>query len=150
MLRAILAVIAGYITMFAFIFLTFTGTYLALGADGAFAPGTYDPSITWTIASIVLGTCAAFAGGVVCALIARKPRPMLALAVLVFVLGLVSAAATAFTPAVDHGPRPASVSNFEAMTKARTPLWQALLNPVLGVAGVLIAKGLMRSKLAKA
>lgn len=37
--KKILAVVVGYIAMVAFIFISFTISYLAMGTDGAFKPG---------------------------------------------------------------------------------------------------------------
>ncbi|MDQ3667052.1 MAG: hypothetical protein M3410_10870 [Acidobacteriota bacterium] len=41
MLRAVLAVIVGYVVMVLLVFATFSLAYLLMGADGAFRPGTY-------------------------------------------------------------------------------------------------------------
>jgi hypothetical protein len=88
---------------------------------------------------------AALAGGYVCALIARGGRAPLALACLVLVLGLVTAAMVLNAPPLTE-PRTGDVPNLEAMTKARTPLWVALLNPVIGVAGTLAGARLRKSQ----
>ncbi len=42
------------------------------------------------------------------------------------------------------GEPTADVSNLEAMQNAVQPLWVAILNPVLGVVGVLLGAGLRR------
>ena len=68
--RSIGAVAVGYLVMFVLVFASFSGAYLAIGADGAFQPGTYQVSILWIVVSIVLGIVAALAGGFVCATIA--------------------------------------------------------------------------------
>lgn len=88
MLRSALGVIAGYLTMALFVMATFSGVYLALGADRAFEPGTYEVSTLWLLTSFVLGSTAAILGGIVCTLVAPGSRAPVALAVLVLVRGL--------------------------------------------------------------
>lgn len=41
----------------------FSLAFPVLGADRVFAPGTFDPSGTWIVLSIVIGLGAAVAGG---------------------------------------------------------------------------------------
>jgi hypothetical protein len=145
MLRAILSVIAGYVTMFMVVMATFSVAFLALGTERAFAPGSWDPSVTWLVVSFTLGLLAAVVGGWVCATIARAPKPPMALAVLVVVLGLMGAVSVLMSP--DEGGlsvREGGASNLEAMKNARQPAWVAFLNPFVGVAGVLLGAGLAR------
>lgn len=147
MLRAIAGVIGGYLVMFVLVFGVFTGAYLAMGADGAFKPGTYDPSTVWMVLSVVLGIVAGVIGGLACALIAKRgsmaPK---VLAGLVVVLGLALAIPVFMDSAPDPGPRTADVPNMEAMMKAQQPKWSAVANPVIGAVGVLIGAGLMNRK----
>lgn len=137
--RLILAVVLGYVLMFVTVFLTFSGAYLAMGADRAFQPGSYEPSTLWVAVSFFLGFLAAVAGGYVCVAVARKMPPALALAALVIAIGLASAGAMMMRPP-DARPtaRSGEVSNLEAMKNARQPLWIAFVNPFLGAAGVLL------------
>jgi hypothetical protein len=145
MLRNIGGVIVGYIIMALAIFLPFTAAYLLMGADSAFKPETYEPSNLWLVTSFVLGLLAAVAGGYVCALITRGSRAPLALAVLVIVLGVLSALPTLKANAGrERLTRPGEVSNLEAMQNAALPAWVALLNPFLGAAGVLVGAKLKR------
>lgn len=137
MLRAIGAVVLGYIVMVVVVFATFTGAYFAMGADGAFKPGSYDVSGLWLVASFVLGIVAAVAGGFVAAAIARGGKAPMVLAGIVLVLGLLSAIPVLMSdepPAVREG----TVGNIEAMQNARQPGWVALLNPFVGALGVVI------------
>ena len=53
--RAILSVVVGYVAMFAAIFLAFSGLYLLLGQDLSFRPGSYEPSVLWTVRGAVGG-----------------------------------------------------------------------------------------------
>lgn len=137
--RSILAVVLGYVVMFAFVFLTFSGAYLAMGADGAFQPGTYEASTQWLVVSFVLGFIGAMAGGCTAVWIARRMKAAHALAVVVLVLGFALAGAMAMAP-TDTRPtmRTGDVPNLEAMQNARQPMWVALLNPLVGAIGVLI------------
>ena len=145
MLRAILSVIAGYVTLFVVVVATFSVAFLALGTERAFAPGSWDPSVPWLVVSFALGLLAAVVGGWVCATIARAPKPPMALAVLVVVLGLMGAVSVLMSPD-EGGPavREGDVSNLESMKNARQPAWVAFLNPFVGVAGVLLGARLAR------
>lgn len=144
MLRAIGAVVVGYVVMFVLVFLTFSGLYLTLGADGAFEPGTYDVSVLWLVVSTVLSIFAALAGGFVCAAIARGGNAPLALAALVLVLGILMAIPVVTAPPSSEA-RAADVPNMEAMMKAKTPVWVALLNPLIGAVGTIAGAKLRRS-----
>lgn len=133
--RSILAVIAGYVVMAIAIAVIFTLVYIAMGADGAFKPGTYEVTGTWIAVSFVVGLLAAAAGGYVCAVIAKTMGAPRFLTGLVLVLGLAQAGWIATHPKPDPGPRAGGVSNFEAMQKARTPTWIAVLTALIGGAG---------------
>lgn len=146
MLRNVLGVIAGYLVMFVLIALSFTGAYLAMGADRAFKPATFEPSTLWIGISIVLGTAAAILGGVVCALIAKRKGAVVALVVVVLVLGLVQVVFMLVAPATTPEVRTGDVSNLDAMMKAAQPLWVTVMNPVLGAVGVMIGGRLVLKK----
>ena len=139
MLKLIVAVIAGYVVMGILVFTTFSGAYLVMGADRAFQPGSYAPSMLWLILSVVLGFLAAWVGGVVCARIGGSGRAPKVLAAVVVVLGLLMAL-PALNPATDPRPtvRAGTVGNMEAMSNARQPVWMALLIPIIGAAGALV------------
>ena len=138
--RAIAGVIVGYATMFAFVFVTFSLAYVSLGADRAFAPGTYAVSGVWILVSLVLSFLAAVAGGRVCRRVARAPKPVMALAVLVVVLGA-AMAVPSFNAPDDPTTlqRAGDVPNMEAMQKARPPAWMSVLTPLVGAVGVMFA-----------
>jgi hypothetical protein len=136
--RKIGAVVLGYVTMFAGVFILFSTTYLLLGPGRSFQAGSCDVSAAWIIASIVLGFVAALLGGKVCLAVGKTRGTVQALAGLVIVLGLV------FAIPVFTGPGEASavacdgLGGMEAMQEAIQPVWMALLNPVIGAVGVLL------------
>jgi hypothetical protein len=138
MLRAVLAVIAGYLVMFVCVFATFSAAYLLMGPEGAFLPGSYQVSATWLLASFVLSLLAAIVGGIACAKIAPRGRAPMALAVLVLVLGFASAVPVMMSSGDPPAVREGGVGNVEAMSNARQPVWVALLNPLIGAAGVMV------------
>jgi xanthosine utilization system XapX-like protein len=142
--RAILSVVVGYVTMFAAIFLAFSGLYLLLGQDLSFRPGSYEPSALWTAVSFVLGAGAAVLGGCVCALIARTATPPKVLAGVVLVIGLLSAVPVLMAAAAPAEARTGEVGNLDAMMKAKQPAWVAVANPFVGLAGVLLGARLRR------
>src|SRR5262245_50184510 len=128
--RAIASVIVGYVAMAGVVFVLFTLAYLILGASGSFKPDSYDVSMTWVFISIVVGLLAGVAGGYACALISKLPKPPTVLALLVLVLGVLSGIPVLMDK-TDPGPRTGEVSNFEAMTKAKQPMWIVMLNPII-------------------
>ena len=144
--KTIGSVILGYLVMVVVVFATFSLAFLALGTEGSFQPGSYDISSLWIVLSIVLGFIAAVAGGLVCLAVAREEKAAHILALVVIVLGIVLAIPQ-FTGGIeDPGPRAADVATFEAMQIARQPTWLALLNPLIGAAGVLSAVKLKRKR----
>ena len=145
MVRQILAGIVGYIAMFIFVFATFSIAYLGMGTDVAFEPGTYDVTMTWIIASTILGFIAAVGGGYVAAIVGKSGLAPKITASIVLVMGIVVFAMTVAAPATDE-VRPAGVPNMEAMSKARTPTWVAALNPIIVIVGVLIGGRLHRKE----
>ena len=124
--RAILSVVVGSVAMFAAIFLAFSGLYLLLGQDLSFRPGSYEPSLLWTVVSFALGVVAAVLGGYVCAWIASRARPPKVLAGVVLVIGLLSAIPVLMAAATPAEARTGEVGNLDAMMKAKQPAWVAV------------------------
>ena len=147
MVRSIMSVVAGYVVMAAFVFLTFTMAYLAMGAGGAFMTGTYEVTPGWIAVSVVFSFIAAVLGGLVCASIARNKHAHAALAALVLILGFVFAIPVLTAPADDVPKlRTGDVGNTEAMQNAKQPDWLVILNPLLGATGVLIGARFNRKR----
>lgn len=147
MLRTIGGVVGGYVTMALIVFVLFSIAYLAMGADGAFQPGSYDVTALWLIVSFVLSLLAAIAGGFVCAVIARNSKGPLILAGLAVVLGLLLAIPVLTASNSDAARiRAANVGNLEAMQNAKQPGWVALLNPLVGAAGIILGARLKKQR----
>ncbi len=147
--RAIAGVIVGYIVMFAGVFVTLSIAWWVLKADGAFleAP-SWEPSTTWTVASLVLGLVAAIIGGFVCVLIAVKgSKAPIALVVLVVVMGAIYAAMhLAKQNNEEPPPRTAEITMFEAMEYTQAPMLSLIGNPIVGAIGALIGARLRGGK----
>ena len=142
--RAIFSVVVGYVAMFAAMFLVFSGLYLILGQELSFQQGSYEPSMLWTVVSFALGMGAAVFGGYVCAWIARRATPPKVLAVMVLVIGLLSAIPVLMAAATPGETRTGELGNLDAMMKAKQPAWVAVANPFIGLAGVLLGARLRR------
>ena len=142
--RAIVSVVVGYVAMFAAIFLAFSGLYLLLGQDLSFQPGSYEPSVLWTVVGFALGVVSAVLGGYVCARIARTVTPPKVLAGLVLVIGLMSAIPVLMAASTPAEARAGEVGNLDAMMKAKQPAWVAVANPFVGLVGVLLGARLRR------
>jgi len=140
MVKNIISVIVGYIVMGGCVFVAFTAAYRVLGAEGSFQPGSFEVSGIWSVISVIVGTVASLSGGLACAAISKNKKAVVWLAALVLVLGFVSAVMETKKKSGEVlPPRTAEISNREAMVNARTPLWMLILNPLIGVAGVLSA-----------
>jgi hypothetical protein len=87
----------------------------------------------------------AIIGGFLCALIARGGKAPLALAIVVFVLGLLLAIPSVIAHRTNPNEvRVGAVSNMEAMQKAKEPIWVPFTFPIIGVVGVLVGSRLRR------
>ena len=144
MVRSIIAVIVSYVIMFVLIFLAFTTEYMLLGANHAFKPHRFVSSNRWIAIALVVNLVVAIIGGFICAAISKGGKAPLALAIVVFALGLVLAIPALL---VEHknAVRPsADIPMFEAMSKAEEPRWVPFTFPVLGALGVLIGAKLKK------
>ena len=145
MVRSIVAVIVSYLLMFALVFVAFTCAYLLMGADNAFKPRTYQASNRWMAMSFVVNIVIAIIAGFICAVIAKGGRAPVALAVVVFVLGLLLAIPSIMAQKARLDMvRTGNVSNMDAMQRTRQPIWVPILFPFIGAAGVLIGGRLKR------
>jgi len=145
MLRKVLAVIVGYLVLALFTGGTFAAAFAMLGMDGAFKPGSWEPSATWLFISFVLGGIAAILGGLVCAWIARSLGTATVFAGIVLVLGL-ALAVPALLQEAPVEARPATATIADAAGNARQPSWVSLLNPFVGAAGILLGARLRRQE----
>ncbi len=147
--RAVAGVIVGYIVMIIGVFVTLGMVWWVLKADGAFleAP-SWEPSMTWTVASLVLGLVVAIIGGFVCVLSAGKgSKAPIALAILVVVMGAASAAMQLAKPKGEEPPpRTAQITMFDAMQHTEAPMLSLIGNPIVGAVGALIGARLRGGK----
>ena len=145
MARTIIAVIAGYLTMFVLMFLTFTCVFLLMGTEWSFKPASFEASNAWVVMSLVSGLIVSTVAGFVCALIARGGKAPLILAIVVFVLGLVLAIPSVIAHQQNANKvRPGNLSQTEAMQNAVEPIWVPFTFPIIGAVGVLIGGKLRR------
>ena len=147
MARTIVAIIVGYLTMFLFVFLVFMAVFLLMGTEWSFKPDSFEASNRWIAMSFVANLVIGIIGGLICALIAKGEKAPLAMAIVVFVLGLVLAIpAVMVHQANTNVVRAGTVTQAEAMQKAREPLWVPFTFPVIGAVGVLIGGKLKRRR----
>lgn len=145
MMRNVGAVVAGYLAMALVIFATFSAAYLAMGADAAFMPASYEVTVLWLVVSFVLAFLAAMVGGYVCAAIASSHRAPVALAGLVLILSFLSAVPL-LTSKDAPKLRTGNVPNMQAMQSAQNPVWFALLIPLTGALAVMLGARLRQSR----
>ena len=129
--------------MFAVWTVTFAIAFRVMGATGALEEGSYNMPALWVIVRPALGLIAAVAGGFVCAAITKDSKAPLVLAGLVLAFGLL-VALSVVTASNDGQPvtREADVSTLDAMQGGKQPAWVAIVNPLLGVIGVLLGSRL--------
>ena len=138
MLKAVLAVVAGYVVMALVVFSAFSLAYLLMGSDRAFRPGTYDVSPLWLVVSFVFSFIAAVVGGWVCAAIAKRRSASRGFAAVVFILGLILAVSVLMSSDARPQVRKGAVGNLAAMQNAGQPAWVAFMNAVIGPVGILL------------
>lgn len=141
--RVIGGALLGYVVMVGAVMATFTIAYIAMGADRAFQPDSYDVTVLWLAVSTILSLVAAILGGWVAVRIGRSSRTGTYLAIAVVVIGVVFALPTLNAPRSDD-VRTGDVGNTEAMMKAQQPPAVSILNPVIGAIGVMIGARLRR------
>jgi hypothetical protein len=137
-MRMLGSVVAGYVAIVLVVFAGLSLVWVLLGADRAFAPGTYAVTTTWILLSLVVGFIAALLGGRVSRRIAGTEAGPRSLAVVVVLLGILLAIPTFGADAAEMVARTGDTPMFEAIGLAKTPAWVNLLNPVIGAIGVLI------------
>ena len=130
-------VIVGYLAMVVIVMVSFSALYRVLGTEGSFQAGSYAVSSTWAVASLVLSLIAALVGGFVCAKIAGARTAVTTLAALVLVLGVLFAIPS-FGADPAAAARMGAVDGLQAMQNAITPVWIAILTPILGAIGVMV------------
>jgi FtsH-binding integral membrane protein len=137
MVKSILAVIVGYIVMAIVAFAVCTCAYIGLGVDRVFEPDSYNVSTIWIVLMIVIALVGGILGGLTCAAISKSKGACLALAIIVLIVGMLSAILTEMKehPSV---ARSGDVSTLEAMRNAQTPAWLCFVNPVLGAVTVML------------
>ncbi len=137
MLRAIGAVVLGYIALAAVVFVSFTAAYLAMGTERAFQPESYEVSQLWLVVWFVGSLVGAIVGGWVGAAIAKSGKPVIALAIVVLVLGAADAAMK-LTARDLPTKRSGDLGNLEAAEIRRVPPWVAITTPLIGACGILL------------
>ena len=139
MVKIIAGVIVGYVVMLMLVVVLGVTLFMMLGAERAFAPGAYTPSALWIVLALLCALLAAIAGGWACAAIGGAGTAPKILAMLVFVLGLLFVY-PALNPGADLRPttRMSGEDLMVSMQNARQPVWVAVMNPFLGVVGVII------------
>jgi hypothetical protein len=142
MVRFIAAVAIGYLVMLLVVIGVFIAVSPLISVDRLFEPGSYQAARGWIALSLGISLVAAMTAGSICARIAPTTAAPLWLAAVVLVLGgLMAIPAVMGTDPARGGPRPPVITMSDAMAHAEQPLWVALLNPLVGAAGVLIGAG---------
>ncbi len=142
MVRAIVAVVVGYIALFIVVMCLFLGLWFVLGVDGVLQPGTFKGTMALNVGAVATSIVGALAGGVVCGLIAKTRTPVKVLAGIVLVLGLAAAVSTVMKP--EPGERKPGLTVMEALQQGREPNWFAIVNPFVGAGGVLVGGMMVR------
>jgi hypothetical protein len=146
MLRAILAVVVGYLVMAAIVIPAFT-LPIFLPSDWVWEKDSLEVTKLFLIVTLAVSLVGAVGGGWVAALIARRrDHPaVFVLAGLVLVLGLFSAAGNSLRETPVKSPQQVAAMTFKERAEVATqPVWYAFTLPVLGCVGVLVGARLRR------
>jgi hypothetical protein len=138
MVRSILSVLAGYVTLAVLVMAGFAIAFVK--PEVAFHGDSLTVAPAWLAYTLVLSLIAAAVGGWVCRRVARSHRPVIGLAVLVLAVGVGSALVNRARPE----PESSAADVATRLQQARQPDWYAFTLPVLGAAGVLLG-GRVRS-----
>src|ERR1051325_110155 len=131
--------------MFVLVFIGFTIAFVATGPDVAFKPGSYEGSTTFIGVAFLINFVTAIIGGLICAVIVRGGRAPIALAIVVFILGIALA-----IPAVikrrnnEHLVRQPNTPVAVAVKMGYWPVWVPFSFPFTGAIGVWIGGRLKR------
>ena len=134
--------------MFAFVVVTMTATWFALGSGFAFNEGTHEASTGWSILMIGMGAIGAVIGGLITASIGRAAAPVRVLAGLVLVVGLALAAyqlRSVESADIEQTVPAEELTMWQAMETTKSPAWYNFGIPFVGCAGVLLG-GRMRRR----
>lgn len=138
-MRTLAGVIVGYVVVSVVVYAALSVGFRVVGPDVAFRPGTFEASGPWIALSFVIGFAAALLGGRAAGLLAPAGRAVVALAGVLFALGVVLALAPLIVDLPPIAERPAGPTDIAtALQNARTPTWVGFFNPLIGAAGVLI------------
>ncbi len=137
--KRIAGIVAGYVAMMAFVFGLMSLGWVAVGAEGAFAPGVFVTTPLWHAITLAVATVAAIGGGRVARRIGGDRETVVGLAILVVVLGVVFAIPVVTAdPALALTPRPDGLAMMDAVKQAQQPAWIAIANPIIGAIGAML------------
>jgi hypothetical protein len=134
MVKTLAGVVVGLVVMFVLMFVGLAAAWAVLGVDGALEPGTWMTTTRWNLIGLAVSFVACLAAGAACSRIGGRPGAARILALIVLVAGIPPLAQALRE---DPPQRPEQVTMLEVPGRARMPLWNAVLNPLVGVAGVL-------------
>lgn len=144
--RSIVGIILGFAVMFLIVSCLFMAGLFGLGLDWILEPGSYTATTKWSVITLGIGLFAGMSGGLLCAVIARRPIATKMLAALVLVIGGATAIGSLMISRPDPGPRPEGEAMEVTLGKLEEPEWVAVGNPIAGFAGTLIGGSLIRRK----
>lgn len=148
MLKSILAIIVSYVVMFALFFAIFTGLWFILGVERVFQPDSYEVTMIWIGATLVVGFLVTMFAGYLCAAISKSWRTCQIFALIVFLLTLIQCFSALRRSPDAPNVRAGDVGMFDAMNLAVTPLWLHFVNPVISGAAVLLGARMKRRDVA--
>ena len=134
--KPILGAVLGLVVLLGVVMGLFFGIYAVLGAEKSFEGDTWNPSAFWMGVMLVVNLGAAAAAGLVCRAVSKSNQGRNILVAIVIAMSLYSTYDVT-NRAKPEGPRPAEVSMEDAMNKAQTPSWLLILNPLIGIGGIM-------------
>ncbi len=137
MIRSIVAVIVSFIAMFGLTMVVFSGLWYGMGPDTLLQPASFRFSMLLAVAIAAITVIRGLIGGWMCAKIGRGTKPVMVLAGLVLMIGMIVCYSTLKAPELTDVRGPGMTTD-QFFDKAREPLWLVIFNPIAGAAMVLI------------
>ncbi len=146
MIRPILGVFLGYISMTIVLFALFSGLYAVLGTAGAFTAGTMVVSSVWFLVGFFIFLIGAVVAGVVCRLVSQNRNAGAWMGATILIIALVGAISQySMTPASTYRGSD-EIPMLEAMANAIQPVWTQLVNAIVGFIGATVGGKLIREQ----
>lgn len=143
-MRVFVAIILGYLCLFAVAFSVQTVAYIVLGSDRVFKSGAYDISNLWIAVTLVAGLVGAMFGGYICRFVGGSAKPAFYLAGLIVLIGFAFGFYGLLFPMASQLGQ-GDVKMLNAMNVTVANKWLVFLHSCVCGVGVLAGAGMIKT-----